>query len=422
MYASPHVSSGEFAPVQPCVTVVVTCPNDRIGKVIGPGGSGLRHLWRTAGVKAHVPRETLDNGDRQIQLTGTPDQVQQAQHILLQMIAQQGPAVGASAGPVAGHAGLPGMMPPAHVQISAAPPGSARLLLETGRAGHLVGKAGSGLREIREESGAHFELARGDWLGGRLLTVRPPLAVMLRCLDLICRKLGVAVDGSPCPVHMRVLIPSDAVGSVVGRSGGGLRALRELGIALELPRAEAAPGWRLLSVSGPAPSVCAAAAAVVAKLAEMAAPMLAPHLQSPLGMFLPPPSRPPQQIPQLMDPQQAMRQGVVAQHDGHQLQPLLDHLSLSHGQPSRGMASGLPQPQFYNGEVGAPAGVVPGVPSGSAAEPPHWFSSGGAEMEGGAGASGCGPTRASAVSSRDSAVSHGERNSVSHPRVSTSWA
>ncbi|EOD18653.1 hypothetical protein EMIHUDRAFT_243592 [Emiliania huxleyi CCMP1516] len=135
--------------VQPMyVSVVVTCPGSRIGKVIGPGGSGLRHLWRLARVRAHVPREALENGDREIQLTGTPEQVQQAQHIMVQMMSQP------SLAPVTAPGGMMGMggRPLAPHPVSAAPVGSARLLLESIRVGHL-------------ESGAHFELARGEWFG-----------------------------------------------------------------------------------------------------------------------------------------------------------------------------------------------------------------------------------------------------------------
>lgn len=137
--------------VQPMyVSVVVTCPGSRIGKVIGPGGSGLRHLWRLARVRAHVPREALENGDREIQLTGTPEQVQQAQHIMVQMMSQP------SLAPITAPGGMMGMggRPLAPHPVSAAPVGSARLLLESIRVGHLVGKAGAGLRDIRKAEAA----------------------------------------------------------------------------------------------------------------------------------------------------------------------------------------------------------------------------------------------------------------------------
>jgi hypothetical protein len=459
---------------------MVTVPNDCIGKVIGPGGSGLRHLWRLAHVKANVPREALENGDRQIQLTGTPEQVQRAQHILLQMIAQQGPTMGQAGAPM-GSPGPPSLLPPAHPHSTALPLGSLRLLLEPGRAGHLVGKAGSGLRELREESGAQFELARADWLGGRLLTIRPPVTSQLRCIDLLCRKLGVAVDGSPCPVHLRVLLSSDVVGSVVGRSGGGLKALRETGIALELPREEAVPGWRLLSLSGPGQSIAAAASAVCAKLAEACGM----GVQSPMGgAFLPPPKPhygsmpggPPSPhhhgLPSLNG--QALSLDGRPMHP-HLSQPLGGHLGLAphpmlqpmlpaqmggmhhfypdnghptHGGPGCvGLAIGAESCWIEGGtemhiEMGEPvegassasggmaAGPVPGgaipggpIPGGSIPDPIPPQELHDRRVSDGSH----GDARASGdVSSRDSGVSHGGRDSavstVSHPRISTSWA
>ncbi|EOD29836.1 hypothetical protein EMIHUDRAFT_233390 [Emiliania huxleyi CCMP1516] len=200
--------------VQPMyVSVVVTCPGSRIGKVIGPGGSGLRHLWRLARVRAHVPREALENGDREIQLTGTPEQVQQAQHIMVQMMSQP------SLAPVTAPGGMMGMggRPLAPHPVSAAPVGSARLLLESIRVGHL-------------ESGAHFELARGEWFGSG------PEPSSLR-----------SPDGTSCPVHLRdstrssqsqVLLPSEAVGSVVGKSGAGLKQPMQLS---PMPMPQVAP-------------------------------------------------------------------------------------------------------------------------------------------------------------------------------------
>lgn len=472
---------------------MVTVPNDRIGKVIGPGGSGLRHLWRLARVKANVPREPLENGDRQIQLTGTPEQVQQAQHILLQIIAQQGPPVGA-AGASVGSVGLPPLLPPAHPQMGPAPVGSFRLLLEPGRAGHLVGKAGSGLREIREESGAQFELARGDWLGGRLITIRPPVASQLRCIHLLCRKLGSAVDGSPCPVHVRVLLSSDVVGSVVGRSGAGLRALRETGIALELPREEVVPGWRLLSLSGPGPSITVAVSSVCAKLAEACG--MAPGMQPALGGgFLPPPKPHHGMLPGgLPQPQQhgLPPLAVALTSDGRPLQPLLDpsgQLGMSLAQQQHamlqqmqhGQLAGMSPHHFYAGPAhggpgcmglqmaaatdgrwlggrhgdgneitepaddrravtadvsaasgaGAPGAIAPGAAASSAPiseliSTPEMTE----RRPGEAGHVAGDPLAASRASadgsSRDSGVSHGGRDSavstVSHPRISTSWA
>jgi len=148
----------------------------------------------------------------------------------------------------------------------------------------------------------------------------------------------MAVDGSPCPVNLRLPLPSEAVGTIIGRSGGGLKSLRELGIALELPREEVVIGWRMLSISGPSHSVIAAVGTVFGKLAELAPGSAHGSVPpSPPGMFslshseslhspmssvsMPPPMEehgfpPPPPIPGLQ------------LSEGRPLQPLLDQLGL----------------------------------------------------------------------------------------------
>jgi len=174
--------------------------------------------------------------------------------------------------------GVPGMMP--MPQIAPAMPDVARLLLDPKRTGLVIGKSGSGLKEIRLQTGAQFELKRdpvyiqGGPLGGeRLLVVKPPLESQSQCLILVCSKLAggtegvsaaASVDGvevtpsAPKAVSIGLLIPKQVAGRVVGKGGAGLKDIRALGLKVDMTRDEPIPGDRLLRLTGEALCVSSA--------------------------------------------------------------------------------------------------------------------------------------------------------------------
>lgn len=205
-------------------------------------------------------------------------------------------------------------------------PTVAKLLIEDKRAGCIIGKAAAGLAELRETTGAHFELARHPLLvGQRLLAIHPPYAAQERCIMLVCEKLGASVASqhaaaavaaavapggetsldvaaaaadtgsspatdspaataadppgeaaaaAPAPsvpevttpatpadaeaaaatqsITVRMILPVNMIGRVVEKGGSGLKALREQGLYVNLPREDdPKPGERLLTLRGP---------------------------------------------------------------------------------------------------------------------------------------------------------------------------
>ena len=68
----------------------VPIPEAIVGAFIGKGGSGLRHLGRTSGCKINMPRREAGDtsSDRCVQLSGTPERVQQGLLLLQQMLGQ----------------------------------------------------------------------------------------------------------------------------------------------------------------------------------------------------------------------------------------------------------------------------------------------------------------------------------------------
>lgn len=299
------------------ITEFVPIPEANIGAVVGPGGAGLRRIGQEAGVKVVLPRPSPDApsaGDRSMELTGTPENITHARRLIQVMIIQgQGqsskrklddreqhlagasPFVAGSMLASAPHA-MPmhpfgvynGMLPTLALSPSASAekPSAIRVVIDAALVGALVEKSGSGLKKLRELSGASLDLGREPFAvshirphrsspPGRLLSIRPPMPAAQHCLALVCDKLaqaaifnlttaaangGVAPPAEQAVVAITVLLPSNLVGRVVGKGGSGLKVMREKFGVLDVSVDRDGVGdARLLALRGAADAVCAAA-------------------------------------------------------------------------------------------------------------------------------------------------------------------
>jgi len=307
--------------------LVLSLPNEKMGSVVGSGGAGLRRLWVEAQLKVTVHREVSATGERRLEMTGTPAQLQQGQAIVQQLLdghkgtpntlgatggGQPGqtvlqkrklpadfaqgsgllpPFVAASLGhPMGGQMGAVPLRPPQHmgghfaqqmpqVQLMHQMHGgggasgveeaiAVKLVIEADKVGLLVGRAGAGLKQLREASGSSFALDRDETLGGRLLVIQPPGAAQQRCVTLICDRMAMGGEAVPLGgnITLKVLCPTTRVGAIIGKGGAGLRDLRSLGVTVDMPRDDVGIGERLLTLSGPATCVCTAVGLVLEKL------------------------------------------------------------------------------------------------------------------------------------------------------------
>jgi predicted RNA-binding protein YlqC (UPF0109 family) len=282
-------------------SLTLSVPADKIGSVIGQGGSGLRRLGQEAGVKVIVPRELTATGERSIEMVGAPEQLQRAQQLVLELM--EGGGKGAAAGmtnkrklpldfvpgtysrpvqqcfftPPSAMLHAPAALPSPymtqpmmteHMGPMASTPLEARLILDGDKIGSIVGKAGAGLKQLREGTGSTFTLTRDFVVGGRMLVVNPPLDAQQRCIASICERLSAGDNASAEPtVTLKLLVPSTEAGKIIGKAGNGFKELRALGVTVDMQREDVAPGERLLSTTGPAQAVSVAINTVVAKLA-----------------------------------------------------------------------------------------------------------------------------------------------------------
>mmetsp|Transcript_69970 Transcript_69970/g.116201 ORF Transcript_69970/g.116201 Transcript_69970/m.116201 type:complete len:360 (+) Transcript_69970:11-1090(+) len=148
-----------------------------------------------------------------------------------------------------------------------------RLLIESERCGAIIGKAGSGLKALKEASGANFTMDRDAAFvnGYRLMTIEGSLETQSISISMICQKLG---QKDPAGgrleeiIHLKLLFPADKGGLVIGKGGSGLKLVcQECGVQLEAQR-EPIGSERLLGVQGSAEGVCAAVCFVLSKIAN----------------------------------------------------------------------------------------------------------------------------------------------------------
>jgi len=137
---------------------------------------------------------------------------------------------------------------------------SCMLLVPSTSVGQLIGKAGSGLKQLSAQTGAKMAVERDEIFGDRLVTVIGSEDAQKDCVHSICSVL------QPNPgeeLTMKFLIPDNITGAIVGKKGAGLAAFKtDYGVGVELPR-EDFQGQRVLSVIGAVEGLQAASAHIV---------------------------------------------------------------------------------------------------------------------------------------------------------------
>ena len=296
----------------------VPIPESIVGAFIGKGGSGLRHLGRTSGCKVNMPRREAgdQSSERNVQLTGTPERVQQGLLLLQQMLgqlAQQASGVTgvswdmASPQPVAGkrsyetYSTMP-MMPPNAMQQNAMQQMQSGMPMQSG-----VMPSGVMPAQMGMQSAMAMQNAMG-MQGGACMGMQPqhpagyPLPLQacpgtsLMPPQAAAPAYGMqggmgAPSGAAVASAIKLVIDDSKVGMFVGKGGSGLSQLRELsGANIDLQR-QPCLGGRLLCIRPPMASALRCLGLVCTKLssvpgaAEAAAAAGAAEAQASLGVI-----------------------------------------------------------------------------------------------------------------------------------------
>ena len=102
-------------------------------------------------------------------------------------------------------------------------------------------------------------------------------------MRLICERLAMSLEAQTlsAAIVLKVLCHTSKAGSIIGKGGSGLRELRSLGVAVDMPRDDVGVGERLLSITGPVPAACAAVSTVLSKLTSQQQEMRLHHEGAP---------------------------------------------------------------------------------------------------------------------------------------------
>ncbi|KAK2636183.1 hypothetical protein Ddye_030975 [Dipteronia dyeriana] len=240
----------EFEDVQQ-VTVRMLVPADQIGCIIGKGGQVVQNIRTETHAQIrilkdeHLPQCAL-SFDELLQIAGEPSVVRKAliqvasrlhenpsrsQHLLL----SSSPNVYQSGGvflgaPLMGSYGnYSGRRDEASAREF-----SLRLVCPTGNIGGVIGKGGSIIKQIRQESGASIKVdssgAEGDdciiFISAKEFfedpspTITAALRLQPRCSEKVERESGDSV------ITTRILVPSSQIGCLIGRGGAIISEMR----------------------------------------------------------------------------------------------------------------------------------------------------------------------------------------------------
>ena len=272
----------------------VPIPEAIVGAFIGKGGSGLRHLGRTSGCKINMPRREAgdQSTERNVQLTGTPERVQQGLLLLQQMLgqlAQQASGVTgvswdmASPRPVSGkrsyetYSTMPMMPQNAMQQMQSSMPmqsgvgvmpaamGMPSAMAMQGAMGmqNAMGMQGGACMGMQPQHSAGYPLPLQACPGTSLM---PPQAAALA----YGMQGGMgAPSGAAVASAIKLVIDDSKVGMFVGKGGSGLSQLRELsGANIDLQR-QPCLGGRLLCIRPPMVSALRCLGLVCTKLSSV---------------------------------------------------------------------------------------------------------------------------------------------------------
>jgi len=344
------------------VAVILFIRKEAAGVVIGKGGASLKHIREKSGARIQLAREEVE-GQRPCNILGTLSQVLQAEQLIYELVRavpveqHNGTTTGGWPGPMQL---APGMELGTGQQDFTMFAGASKrrgadtsdvatkVLLPAQSAGAVIGRQGSGLKQIRETCGVQVEMLQPvqapEWPDDRVLILRGSLMGRRLAVEAVLRLSFQMYGDTSCT--LKVLVPSFQVGSVIGRQGNMLRSLREqCGVSAQVEREEV-QGERLVTAVGLLHQVVHAAVAILTVLENASHTVGSTNGQEPIGT-VPPPVQQPAPVAQALQLQQQQQQPQhqppqLQQHPPQQPQPQPAQLPLQLQPPPQ---QHVPQPQ-----------------------------------------------------------------------------
>lgn len=301
-----HAAGQDFGDV----VVVMLIRKEGAGAVIGKQGAGLKTIReQSGGARVQLAREEL-GGQRPVTITGPLTNVLAAERLVFEAARQplpDRPVLEAGEGDDEGYSRYDEEAGSYAVAASAAGPftvydsnskrqdlsvysptakrqrvdecgGMTKIMVPSQAAGAVIGKHGSGLREIRETTGTHIEVLQPaqapEWPNDRVVILNGPESSRNAAVLAVLKM--TQVSNGLCPFKM--LVTPQQAGGLIGRQGSTLKRIREqCGISVQVERDEVM-GERLVSVvGGDHDTVTAAAIEILKTLDEQSAGPVKAH-------------------------------------------------------------------------------------------------------------------------------------------------
>lgn len=278
------------------VSVVFMIRKEAAGALIGKQGATLKQIREQSGAKIQLANAKDEvEGQRPCQISGTFQNVMQAEKSIFEVVRQVPVEPSAALASRVFSAStfeaglkrqdLTTFTPTAKRQRVDEVEPTTKLLVPAQSAGAVIGKQGSGLKEIRETTGAHVEMLQQaqapHWPNDRVVILKGPAGLRQAAVQVLLRT-AFQMHGDLCTLKM--LVTPQQAGSIIGRQGGTLKRIREqCGISVQVEREEVL-GERLVCASGQHAQVTAAAAAILSILENPSPPAAGPPQPQNLGV------------------------------------------------------------------------------------------------------------------------------------------
>jgi len=277
------------------VTVTFMIRKEAAGAVIGGQGACLKQVREQSGAKIQLAREEVE-GQRPCTITGSLQAVIQAEKGIFEIMRQVPIESAADGTTYSGGTYTGGFLPDYSARVNGHEWNAAggvedvtalaqtakrqrvdetekvtKLLVPAQSAGAVIQRQASGLKEIRESTGAHVEMLQHgqapQWPNDRLVLLRGSADARQGAVFTVLKKAFHA-DADPGNPRLKLLVSPAQAGALIGRQGGTLKRIREqCGISVQVEREEVL-GERLVTATGSHSQVSAAVAAVLAVLED----------------------------------------------------------------------------------------------------------------------------------------------------------
>eukprot|EP00929_Paragymnodinium_shiwhaense_P085542 TRINITY_DN4595_c0_g2_i1.p1 TRINITY_DN4595_c0_g2~~TRINITY_DN4595_c0_g2_i1.p1 ORF type:complete len:611 (-),score=146.01 TRINITY_DN4595_c0_g2_i1:430-2262(-) len=257
--------------------VIMMVRKEAAGAVIGKQGASLKSIRdQLPNLKIQLVRDEVE-GHRPCSIVGPFEAVLEAEKLIYELVRTV---------PVEPHTGVG---PFGVYDVSRVPPAGApfapsalsngpasnqkrfgteetsetKILVPSQSAGVVIGKQGSGLKEIRESCGCQVEMMQQaqapHWPNERVVILRGTSTARRTAVGRVMQ----AAFQMQAECALKILVPPNLAGSVIGKQGNNLKRIREqCGVSVQVDREEVL-GDRLVSANGPHQPVLQAAAFIL---------------------------------------------------------------------------------------------------------------------------------------------------------------